>query len=324
MAAAPLFAAAPPALLPSTPSPSSNFGHSTSTAPPEDDDDALDLFSDALTTIFAEHMPAKGDPLQLFTFEPPPSTGLPPLRCRIPPQQVNALFAHHVWSSGLRMAEALAEKRLVVKGEEVLELGAGAGIPGLMAARVGASRVVLSDYDDAALIANLKSNIPLALPDSPALQARVTAIGHSWGEEESLQALLAANSARPFTRILLADTLWHSEGHALLLTSLPRLLRRTPTARIHICAGLHSGRATVRSFLRKARAVGLVKSGEWVEVGMRGERRLWGWDAPDGEEEEDWEEKEDTSERNKWIVKGEMGWSEEALQAELTESAEGE
>ncbi|BGP00197.1 hypothetical protein RTG_01970 [Rhodotorula toruloides ATCC 204091] len=277
-------------------------------------DDALEFFADSLESLYDHHMPAKGDPLALFTYSPPSSSSRPePLTVRLPPQQVNELFAHFVWNASLRMADALAEGRLRVEGEQVIELGAGAGIPGLVAARMGASRVVLSDYDDPLLIANLRDNISLAFSDSPAARERIRAVGHSWGERDSLEAVLAANSpsTSPFPHILLADTLWYSSGHSLLLSSLQHLLARTATARIHICAGFHSGRATVRSFLKKAEKVGFVRRGEWEEVGVDGRRRKWGWDVQ-GEEGE-WEEKEDASERNKWVVEGDLGWSEDAL-----------
>ncbi|GAA5901319.1 hypothetical protein JCM6882_007746 [Rhodosporidiobolus microsporus] len=320
---------------PSTSSSSLNLDLPPSQSPADvqelvEEDDALDLFADALSTIFDEHMPAQGDPGRIFTYSPPSSTGLSPLTCRIPPQQVNSLFAHHVWSAGLRMADVLAEGKVKVEGEDVLELGAGAGIPGLMAARMGARRVVLSDYDDPALIANLKSNISLAFPDSSKVEDRLCALGHTWGEEASLQALLAANWASRFSHILLADTLWYSEGHTLLLSSLARLLALTPSARIHVCAGFHSGRSTVRVFLRKARKAGFVMRGRWEEVGVKGERREWGWDVTGRErgrggdggaveareervDDEGWEEKEASNERNKWVVEGDLGWSEEAL-----------
>lgn len=106
--------------------------------------DAVEIFSDSLVSLFDHHVPAHGDPLQLYTYTPPISTGAASsLTVRVPPQQVNELFSHHVWNSGLRMADAIAEGRLVTRGETVVELGAGAGIPSLMAARAGAKRVRL-------------------------------------------------------------------------------------------------------------------------------------------------------------------------------------
>ncbi|BGP25325.1 nicotinamide N-methyltransferase [Rhodotorula toruloides] len=277
-------------------------------------DDALEFFAESLETLYDHHVPAKGNPLALFTFTPPSSSAHPePLTVRLPPQQVNELFAHFVWNSGLRMADALATGRIHIEREQVLELGAGAGIPGLIAARMGANRIVLSDYDDPLLITNLRDNIALAFPNSPAVRERIRAVGHSWGDPDSLKAILDANSpsSSPFPHILLADTIWNSSGHALLLSSLQHLLARTAPARIHICAGFHSGRATVRAFLKKAEKIGFVQRGEWQEIGVDGRRRKWGWDVIGDEEE--WEEKENASERNKWVVEGDLGWNEEAL-----------
>lgn len=59
----------------------------------------------------------------------------------------------------------------------MLELGAGAGLPSLVAAILGARRVVVTDYPDADLIANLNHNIAnIAAPKDPTaiIRARVS------------------------------------------------------------------------------------------------------------------------------------------------------
>lgn len=90
------------------------------------------------------------------------------IRVWIPPQAKNELFAHHVWNAGLTMVRSVcallksATSELIglcrnahtqadlivgrgglvdVRGKNVIELGAGAGIPGLVAAREGANLV---------------------------------------------------------------------------------------------------------------------------------------------------------------------------------------
>lgn len=112
------------------------------------EDDAVDIFADSLSMLYDHHVPAHGDPLQLYTYTPPAGTGASSLTVRLPPQQVQELFAHHVWNAGLRLADAIAEGRLPTRGETVVELGAGAGIPSLMAARAGAKRVGSSRFSD--------------------------------------------------------------------------------------------------------------------------------------------------------------------------------
>lgn len=122
----------------------------------------------------------------------------------------------------------------------------------------------------------------------------------------------------------MADTLWLTEAQSALVETLTRVLAYSATSRIHLVAGFHSGRNAVRSFLRKARGVGLEPKvdadGEgWRELAVGGETRPWGWDLGDdtnasGAEDDGWvDEKETSSERGKWVVVGAMGWSREKL-----------
>lgn len=46
-----------------------------------------------------------------------------------------------------------------IRNKNVLELGAGAGLPSLVAAVLGAQKVVVTDYPDADLISNIEHNI---------------------------------------------------------------------------------------------------------------------------------------------------------------------
>ena len=53
------------------------------------------------------------------------------------------LWGHHLWNSGRVIAKYLeSHKEDVVRDREVLELGAGAGLPGLVCAAVGGARRV--------------------------------------------------------------------------------------------------------------------------------------------------------------------------------------
>ena len=61
------------------------------------------------------------------------------------------------WHSGVALARWLARNEKVVIGADVVEIGAGLGAPGLTAAAFGASAVVLTDRDGAA-VRNLRYN----------------------------------------------------------------------------------------------------------------------------------------------------------------------
>lgn len=180
--------------------------------------------------------------------------------------------------------------------------GRGAGASAFSPARRVAAdplppaQVVVSDYNDESLINNLSNNIILSLP-AP-VRSRITAIGHTWGTPPD--ALLAV-SPGGFDLILLADTLWFSSAHDTLLSSLSALLSLSPSARVEIVAGFHSGRETVRAFLRKAAASGFEMEGEWEEVTFDGKKRAWGWDVEAGLEDE-----EEIGVRNRSVVEGRL------------------
>lgn len=67
---------------------------------------------------------------------------------------------HLLWNAGRTVSEYLEENRkTLVDGKAILELGAGAGLPSLVCALNGAAIVVTTDYPDPELVDNLKHNI---------------------------------------------------------------------------------------------------------------------------------------------------------------------
>ena len=88
------------------------------------------------------------------------------------------------------------------------------------------------------------------------------------------------------------------------------MLARTPMARAHLVAGLHTGKYTVDAFFRAASAAGLVivEATEREVVGGQkdGRRREWDVDrqlAAGGADE-------DERERRRWIVWGVLKWGD--------------
>jgi nicotinamide N-methyltransferase len=60
---------------------------------------------------------------------------------------------HLVWNAGHTIAKFLEDnKSLYLLDKNVLEFGAGAGLPGIVAALNGASRVMITDYPDIGMI----------------------------------------------------------------------------------------------------------------------------------------------------------------------------
>ena len=57
------------------------------------------------------------------------------------------------------MAKYLCANIDLVRGNNVVELGAGCGLPGILSARLGASRVLMTDFDDGTAHCLLRAHI---------------------------------------------------------------------------------------------------------------------------------------------------------------------
>ncbi|EKD02382.1 hypothetical protein A1Q2_03319 [Trichosporon asahii var. asahii CBS 8904] len=273
----------PPLAASSAASASTSAGHSmpsTSTTPPpgadprdgaveqEEDDDDLDIFDSGLSSLF--NVPpigfssSRGKP---HVYTPPPTSGLGPVDVwtASPPASVfSKLQAQHLWLAAVYLADKIALGAIQPEGS-VLELGAGAGLPsvvtGLRRKADGVARqggegddgehgehgevVVCTDYDDETVVANIARNVAAA--SSP-----VIVRGHSWGTPTDE---LLSFSPQGYS-LLLADTLWSTETHGILLDSILALLAKEGVA--HLAAGLHTGRGPHDRFRKLAEERGLV------------------------------------------------------------------
>jgi predicted nicotinamide N-methyase len=87
----------------------------------------------------------------------------------------------------------------------VLEVGAGAGLPGILAVLKGAEFVVLSDYESQSLLENLKRNVLENIPED--LLDKVAVQGHIWGQD-----MTAITKYSQLTQNLIVDIDPHSPG----------------------------------------------------------------------------------------------------------------
>ncbi|KAG6372715.1 hypothetical protein JVT61DRAFT_7482 [Boletus reticuloceps] len=118
----------------------------------EDHNDEGDL---SLGTVFTEPpRPATPDPT-LSTYSRRP--GQPDITIRLVGS--HPLWGHHLWNAAIAFASYLDSHDALISDKFVLELGAGGGLPGIIAAQSGATKVVLTDYPDAPLIDNLAYNV---------------------------------------------------------------------------------------------------------------------------------------------------------------------
>ncbi|KAL9604046.1 MAG: hypothetical protein Q9219_000808 [cf. Caloplaca sp. 3 TL-2023] len=157
----------------------------------------------------------------------------------------NPLWGHHLWNGAQVVTDYLYEHReSLVLGKNVLELGAGAGLPSLAAAIWGARHVVMTDYPDAELVENMKYNVEAAKNILQSTSNVVVQInhfglvnsdssqGHVWGADtEPLLAPLPSNSGS-FDTLILADLLFNHSQHAALVSTIKATLAHSPGAAV--------------------------------------------------------------------------------------------
>lgn len=114
----------------------------------------------------------------------------------------------------------------------MLELGAGAGLPSLVAAIHGAAQVVVTDYPDGELIENLQQNVDSCLLlTKKGPNSNIAVEGYLWGSD--IQPLLnhLPNSHNGFDVLILADLLFNHHCHEELVSTILSTLNRAEVAR---------------------------------------------------------------------------------------------
>lgn len=98
--------------------------------------------------------------------------------------------------------------------------------------------------------------------------------------------------------------LWDQFSTTALAISIARLLARSPSSRVLVVAGAHTGRAPIAAFLRRAAARGLITDEHGlIERDIGGQTREWDETREDG----------DIKLRNRWLLEGQLKWADERL-----------
>ena len=144
------------------------------------------------------------------------------------------LQGHYLWNGAQAISRYLQRHVAdLVCNKTILELGAGAGLPSLVAAINGASQVVVTDYPDADLIENLQKNIDACSPlnKDGHTNSNIIAKGYLWGADTQPLLKQLPGPAVGFDMLILADLLFNHHCHDALVRTVLLTLSREEGAR---------------------------------------------------------------------------------------------
>ncbi|KAI4764678.1 hypothetical protein E4T52_00372 [Aureobasidium sp. EXF-3400] len=266
--------------------------------PLTEEDSPEDIFASAPGFLFTDDLRNQhGDPGSIIVYKSERFGEISLTTADPNGEEERTLFSHYLWNAGILMAERISGQRLLndeeekqwsVKGHNVLELGAGVGLVGIVSTLAGASDVYLSDYPAKVVLDNIKRNVKQNVPEELASKARVE--GHAWGVFDDEFAKV---HGRKFSRVLAADCFWMPWQHENLALSMLHFLSDDPDSQVLAMAGFHTGRAKLAAFFDVAVEKGLEVQ-DIYEEDAEGTRREWVKEKDGG--------RENVTERKKWLT----------------------
>ncbi|KAL2176296.1 uncharacterized protein P884DRAFT_226613 [Thermothelomyces heterothallicus CBS 202.75] len=152
--------------------------------------------------------------------------------------------AHHLWNGARVVAAHFEANPWLVRGRTVLELGAGAALPSLVAAALGARRVVATDFPDPDLLETIWRNvrgcdlIPGVREGKEEEEDLSIAVeGLVWGADPTkVLAHLGEGDEerereRGFDVLVLADLLFRHSEHGNMLRTVKQTLKKARESR---------------------------------------------------------------------------------------------
>lgn len=129
----------------------------------------------------------------------------------------------NIWPGSRVLADFLSENSSLFTDKTVLELGAGAALPSLVALRLGARNTVITDFPDESILANIRHELQANhMTRSAGLSSHVN--GFQWGGD--IRPIIELNNGQLFDVILLAEVLWKDTYslHSKLVDSISSFL----------------------------------------------------------------------------------------------------
>ncbi|KAJ3194153.1 nicotinamide n-methyltransferase [Irineochytrium annulatum] len=152
----------------------------------------------------------------------------------------HSLWGHRLWNAGVVMARHIDARKTLARDKCVLELGAAAAVPSLLALLNGARRVVVTDWPDPPILRAIEKTVRANCPEELGETGRARVVGYQWGKDldDVIGALPAGSDG--FDLILLADLIFnHTEHDHLLKVCADCLSRSNPDACVLVYFSSH-------------------------------------------------------------------------------------
>eukprot|EP01033_Poteriospumella_lacustris_P007984 gene7984-5745_t len=139
--------------------------------------------------------------------------------------EVNRLYVEHVWPSSIVVSDYLCQHPEIIRDKVVIELGAGAALPSLVAEKLGAKLALVSDYPEDDVLRNIDDAIRINKC------TRAISVGYKWGDsideitKRRAEWLSTSDDDGCVDVVLLADVLWRDTyaQHDALLKSIAQI-----------------------------------------------------------------------------------------------------
>mmetsp|Transcript_27789 Transcript_27789/g.84830 ORF Transcript_27789/g.84830 Transcript_27789/m.84830 type:complete len:246 (+) Transcript_27789:113-850(+) len=170
-----------------------------------------------------------------------------------------------IWPVALLLAKHLCDHPELVRGKACIELGAGIGIVGMVAAALGASRVVVTDLPEAMPILERNAACMTKRLAAANKVCSISAAPLPWGDEESI----ANVGLHEFDTVVAADVLiggW-AHTHRALAETMLALLRHGTESRVLVAYEYREEWETVADFQDLVKSLGLCMASEQLDEG---------------------------------------------------------
>ncbi|XP_023142321.2 histone-arginine methyltransferase METTL23 isoform X1 [Amphiprion ocellaris] len=156
------------------------------------------------------------------------------------PEVLDPQYGMYVWPSAVVLAQYLWTYRDELRGKTVLELGAGVGLPGVVAASCGAAVILSDSSDKPSCLQNCRRSC-----DANGLQ-EVALVGLKWGEVSPDLVLLPRLDV-----ILGSDVFYDPRDFEDVIVTVAFLLRKNPEAQFWTTYQLRSADWSIESLLHR-------------------------------------------------------------------------